>query len=73
MTRTELYFDLAGENPAYEIMGGDLDSLSFYDGGPAYHLEDCATLEDARTALSEWREQNHAAWIIEKSTGNIVS
>lgn len=55
----------------FEIMGGNLDSLSFYDGGPASHLEDCFSFQEAKKAVSEWHKQNYAAWIINKETGEI--
>lgn len=56
----------------YEVMGGNLDSLYFYDGGPHSHLEDCCSLEEAKTALAEWHRQNYAAWIVDKETGTII-
>jgi len=55
----------------FEIHGGNLDSLSFYDGGPSYHLEDCQNIEEARKAVSEWHEKNYAAWIVNKETQKI--
>ncbi len=57
----------------YEIHGGHLDSLSFYDGGPSSHLEDCQTLEEAKIALRGWHNANHAAWIVDKETQEIVN
>jgi hypothetical protein len=56
----------------YEIKGGNLDSLSFYDNGPASHLEDCETLADAIRTKREWHEQNYAAWIVVKETQEII-
>jgi hypothetical protein len=60
-------------DPRFEIWGGSLDSQSFYDGGPAQHIEDCVSLAEASEALSGWHSQNYAAWIQDKETGAIVS
>lgn len=56
----------------YEILGGCLDDLSFWDGGPAQHLEDCASLPEARELLGAWHASNYAAWIVDKETGEII-
>lgn len=56
----------------YEIWGGNMDSLSFYDGGPAYHLDECSSIDEAREILAVWHKQNYAAWIQDKETQEIV-
>lgn len=37
-----------------EIWGGDLNSLSYYDGGPSTCLETINSFEAAKVALKEW-------------------
>lgn len=56
----------------FYIWGGNLDSLSFYDGGPAACLEGYESLEEAKAALTEWHKNNYAAWIQDEN-GKVVS
>lgn len=69
-------YDHSNESEGYEmfeIWGGCLDSLSYWDGGSDQHLEDCHSLAEARTARAQWQSQNYAAFIKDKETGVVVS
>lgn len=54
-----------------KIWGGNLDSLSFYDGGPAACLETVSSFSEAKKAVSEWHSKNYAAWV-QNDKGEII-
>lgn len=56
----------------FYIWGINLDSLSFYDNGPAICLEGYESLKEAKEALTEWHKNNYAAWI-KNENGKVIS
>jgi predicted transcriptional regulator len=54
--------------PRFEIWTADPDA----DYDPGQFAEDCADIEDAALAVTEWRAAGWAAWIRDKETGEDV-
>ena len=53
----------------YEIWGGDLNSLSFWDGGSPEYLEACDTLPEAVECCEAWQTRQYAAHVLDTMTG----
>lgn len=56
----------------YEIWGGDLGSLSYYEGGLDMLLESCDTLEEAKKLKSQYQYRDYVAYIKDEN-GSIIS